>query len=95
MDSPQAYRYEQASVLYSGGTDSTLAAVEMLKECRRVTLLTFNPGFIFFIENSRVHADVLVCGELAGRVDMLLSCLRRVSAPSAWHHHLCRRSRRR
>lgn len=59
MDSPQTYRYEQASVLFSGGTDSTLAAVEMLKECERVTLLTFNPGFIFFVENSRLHAGAL------------------------------------
>jgi hypothetical protein len=69
MDSPQAYRYEQASVLFSGGTDSALAAVEMLKECRRVTLLTFNPGFIFFVENSRVHADALVARFGAERVE--------------------------
>lgn len=60
MDSPQVYRYQQASVLFSGGTDSTLAAVEMLKECRRVTLLTFDPGFIFFVENSRLHAEALL-----------------------------------
>jgi hypothetical protein len=53
------YRYERASVLYSGGTDSSLAAVEMLKECRKVTLLTFNPGFILFLDNSRLHAEAL------------------------------------
>ena len=49
----------QASVLFSGGTDSTLAAVEMLKVYRKVTLLTFNPGFILFVNNSKVHADDL------------------------------------
>ncbi len=59
MGEPTANGYEQATVLYSGGTDSTLAAVEMLKIARRVTLLTFNPGFIFFVENSRLHAEAL------------------------------------
>lgn len=51
--------YEQASVLFSGGTDSALAAVEMLKLAQRVTLLTFDPGYIFFVDNSRVHAETL------------------------------------
>jgi hypothetical protein len=55
----ERHAYEHATVLYSGGTDSTLAAVEMLKLCRKVTLLTFNPGFIFFVENSKVHAEAL------------------------------------
>jgi hypothetical protein len=59
MDSTQAYPYEHGSVLFSGGTDSTLAAVETLKLCRKVTLLSFNPGFIFFLENSQVHAEAL------------------------------------
>ena len=58
MTTPE-YEYEDASVLFSGGTDSALAAVEMLKICRRVTLLTFDPGYIFFIDNSRVHAEAL------------------------------------
>jgi hypothetical protein len=58
--SDETYSYEDASVLFSGGTDSALAAVEMLKTCRRVTLLTFDPGFIFFVDNSRVHAEALV-----------------------------------
>jgi hypothetical protein len=53
------HSYDQATVLFSGGTDSALAAVEMLKVCRKVTLLTFDPGYIFFVENSRVHADAL------------------------------------
>ena len=51
--------YEHGSVLFSGGTDSALAAVHLLRSCRKVTLLTFDPGYVFFIENSRVHADLL------------------------------------
>ena len=45
-----------AAVLFSGGTDSTLAAVLMLEEGRDVTLLTFNPGFVLFMENARTNA---------------------------------------
>ncbi len=48
-----------AAVLFSGGTDSTLAAAQMLEEFERVTLLTFDPGFLFFIGNTRVHAKKL------------------------------------
>jgi len=59
VHSRPAQSYDQASVLFSGGTDSALAAVEMLKSCRKVTLLTFDPGYIYFIENTRVHADAL------------------------------------
>jgi hypothetical protein len=50
---------EHAAVLFSGGTDSTLAAALSLAEVRRVTLLTFQPGFVLFIENTRVHARKL------------------------------------
>ncbi len=50
---------EAASVLYSGGSDSTLAAVKILEEYEKVTLLTFDPGFIFFLENSRKHVPEL------------------------------------
>lgn len=45
-----------AAILFSGGTDSTLAAVLMLEEGRDVTLLTFNPGFVMFIDNCRDNA---------------------------------------
>lgn len=44
------------AVLFSGGTDSTLAACQMLDEFDKVTLLTFDPGFVFFLGNTRVHA---------------------------------------
>ncbi|MFC1890513.1 hypothetical protein ACFL4G_12240 [Thermodesulfobacteriota bacterium] len=59
---------KDASVLFSGGTDSTLAAVKMLGQHERVHLLTFNPGFIFFVENSRKHAAMLMKRYGEGRV---------------------------
>lgn len=49
----------EASVLYSGGTDSTLAAVRMLEGHAKVTLLTFNPSFILFVRKSRKHVGEL------------------------------------
>lgn len=52
-------RKAHAAVLFSGGTDSTLAAAQMLDECDKVTLLTFDPGYLLFIENTRVHARAL------------------------------------
>ncbi len=48
-----------AAVLFSGGSDSTLAAALMLDEGRDVTLLTFDPGFVMFIENSKTNAGRL------------------------------------
>ena len=61
MDS--AHRDDQgpapATVLFSGGSDSTLAAALMLAEGREVTLLTFNPGFVLFIDNARFNANRL------------------------------------
>jgi hypothetical protein len=45
-----------AAVLFSGGSDSTLAAALMLDEGRDVTLLTFDPGFVMFLDNSRTNA---------------------------------------
>ncbi|MBZ0270918.1 hypothetical protein K8I61_02690 [bacterium] len=50
---------ERATVLFSGGTDSTFAAWRVAERVRHVTLLTFDNGFIFFIENSKRHADAL------------------------------------
>lgn len=48
-----------AAVLFSGGTDSTLAAAQMLEEFDKVTLLTFDPGYLFFLKNTRIHAKKL------------------------------------
>lgn len=48
-----------AAIMFSGGTDSTLAAALMLEEGRDVHLLTFNPGFVLFLENSRNNAGRL------------------------------------
>ena len=45
-----------AAILFSGGSDSTLAAALMLDEGRDVTLLTFDPGFVMFLDNSRTNA---------------------------------------
>jgi hypothetical protein len=62
-------RKAQAAVLFSGGTDSTLAAAQILDEVDRITLLTFDPGYIFFIENTRVHARKLAQVFGADRVE--------------------------
>lgn len=48
-----------AAVLFSGGTDSTLAAARILQNHERVTLLTLDPGYIFFVDNTRKHAGIL------------------------------------
>jgi len=48
-----------AAVLFSGGTDSTLAAAQMLDEFERVTLLTFDPGYLYFLDRTKVHAKKL------------------------------------
>jgi len=61
-----------AAVLFSGGTDSTLAAVLMLDEGRDVSLLTFNPGFVLFLDNSRDNASRLQDLYGADRVRHLL-----------------------
>ncbi len=45
-----------AAIMFSGGTDSTLAGALMLEEGRDVHLLTFNPGFVLFLGNSRNNA---------------------------------------
>ena len=50
---------DRGAVLFSGGTDSTLAAYLLARRVEEVSLLTFNPGFVFFIENSRRHVDRL------------------------------------
>ena len=60
---------DEAVVLFSGGTDSTLAAAQMLQEFKKVTLLTFQPGYLFFIDNTKVHADKLAAHYGAERVE--------------------------
>jgi hypothetical protein len=62
-------RKAHAAVLFSGGTDSTLAAAQMLDECDKVTLLTFDPGYLLFIERTRVHAAKLADRFGADRVE--------------------------
>lgn len=55
-----AYKPAPAAVMFSGGTDSTLAAALMLEEGRDVHLLTYNPGFVLFLKNSKFNAGRLV-----------------------------------
>ena len=71
-----AERKAHAAVLFSGGTDSTLAAAQMLEECDRVTLLTFDPGYLYFLGRTRVHADKLVAKFGADRVEHLIIDIR-------------------
>lgn len=54
-----AVQESHATVLFSGGTDSTLAAARMLEQVERVTLLTCDPGYLFFLGNCGVHAAAL------------------------------------
>lgn len=63
-----AARLPEVTVLYSGGTDSTLAAALLAERFERVTLLTFQPGYLLFIENTRVLANALVDAFGAERV---------------------------
>jgi len=67
---------DHAAVLFSGGTDSTLAAAQMLDDFKRVTLLTFDPGFLFFLDNTKVHAKKLVEKFGADRVEHLIIDIR-------------------
>lgn len=46
---------EGVTVLFSGGTDSTLSAYLMLKERKAVTLITYDRPFLWFIKNSEGH----------------------------------------
>ncbi|MCB9478869.1 MAG: hypothetical protein H6683_04245 [Deltaproteobacteria bacterium] len=71
-ESAREYRVESASILFSGGTDSTLAAYEISRVARHVTLLTVNPGFLLFLENSKRHADKLREFLGADRVDHVI-----------------------
>ncbi len=65
-----------AAVLFSGGTDSTLAAAQMLEEFDRVTLLTFDPGYLLFLNNTKVHAEKLQQHFGADRVTHLILDIR-------------------
>lgn len=69
-------RKDHAAVLFSGGTDSTLAAAQMLEEFDRVTLLTFDPGYLLFIKNTKVHAKKLQQHFGAERVTHLILDIR-------------------
>lgn len=52
--------FGRAAVLFSGGTDSTLCAVRTLDMADSIELLTFQPGFVFFLDNARKGAAALI-----------------------------------
>ena len=54
-----AVQESHCTIMFSGGTDSTLAAARMLERFRQVTLLTCDPGYLFFMQNTSVHARAL------------------------------------
>ncbi len=57
-----------ATIMFSGGSDSTLAAAIMLRQCEFVRLFTCDPGYVFFLHNSKVNARTLVQHYGADRV---------------------------
>lgn len=50
---------EEVSVLFSGGSDSTLAAAFACKQFEKVHLLTFFQPSVSFVDNSKVNAQKL------------------------------------
>jgi hypothetical protein len=54
-------RHPNLCMMFSGGTDTTLAAARLLDEnaCDRLHLLTFCNGICVRVDNSRIHADEL------------------------------------
>jgi len=58
-DTPLLTMLGDASVLFSGGSDSTLAAVRALERHQRVHLLTFEQGLVLFVQRSKAHAELL------------------------------------
>ncbi len=75
---------DTVSVLFSGGTDSTLAAALMLREAKKVELLTFDPGYVFFLENTKVHARALAEKFGEDRVEQKFLDLRRILKDILW-----------
>lgn len=51
----------EVTLLYSGGTDSALAAVYLCEQHRKVILLTMHPhNFLFFRNKSKILATRLI-----------------------------------
>lgn len=50
---------EDVSILFSGGSDSTLAAAYCAQRFRKVHLLTFHHSGMFYLENSKVNVKRL------------------------------------
>lgn len=60
---------DTCAVLFSGGTDSTLAAVLQLEKFQKISLITFDRFGIAKVENSRVNAQKLIDKYGSDRVD--------------------------
>lgn len=56
---------DEVSVLFSGGSDSTLAAVKMCERFEKVHLLTYHHSAMFYVGKSKVNVNKLKrrCGE--------------------------------
>ncbi|MCG3171972.1 MAG: hypothetical protein GMKNLPBB_00113 [Myxococcota bacterium] len=66
--SPTGVPTGEAVVLFSGGTDSGLAAAMMLEHFERVHLLTYQPGYVFRMDRPPLMAAMLQEKFGAGRV---------------------------
>ncbi|MDQ7823377.1 MAG: hypothetical protein RDV48_11325 [Candidatus Eremiobacteraeota bacterium] len=65
-----AERVEKLLMMFSGGTDTTLAASRILEsnECDRLYLVTFCNGICVRVDRSKIHADELIARYGADRV---------------------------
>jgi len=72
-------RKSHVTILFSGGTDSTLAAARMLEQFDQVTLLTLDPGYLMFLKNCGVHAHSLIEHYGADRVDHVILPMKEIT----------------
>ncbi len=77
-------RESHVTVLFSGGTDSTLAAARMLDQFERVTLLTLDPGYLLFMRNVGVHGHALRSHYGEKRVDHVILPMKQISRQILW-----------
>lgn len=57
--SPSSREGQRCSVLFSGGSDSTLVAAYALERFEEVDLVTYDRRLLFFLKNTRKHAEKL------------------------------------
>lgn len=66
------HQADTCAILFSGGTDSTLAAALQIEEFGKLILLTFDRAGIAKIENSKVNAKMLIDKYGADRVEHII-----------------------